>query len=258
MHYPQPKMNHNSPKDPESIFILTIKLLYTYFWKTLPIGALIWLAPIWLIWAQIVQPTWNYPKREKNSSLWPVLSLVTSETKEQGGLPFVHTTDVPLKRTNLCFWPLRRSKCDLETRFPVWNLVFVRGSWTMCLVFLTSAPLRTSNMASAGQIIWKIDKLCWLQSRKRIFSWLVCCPKSARLHQERMIFTERHNTKNGRIVFGSIQRCDEMTCDVLMDPNMWSIHHPKTVNITLNFGKIKSEFTCGSAQVWGFQYCVWN
>ena len=39
-----------------------MKLLYTYFWKTLPIGTLIWLAPIWLIWAQIVQPTSNHLK----------------------------------------------------------------------------------------------------------------------------------------------------------------------------------------------------
>ncbi len=48
-HYPQPKMNQKSPKDPKSILILTMKLLYTYFWKTLPIGALIWLTLIWLI-----------------------------------------------------------------------------------------------------------------------------------------------------------------------------------------------------------------
>ncbi len=49
MHYPQPKMNQKSPKDPESILILTMKLLYTYFWKMLPVGALIWLTLIWLI-----------------------------------------------------------------------------------------------------------------------------------------------------------------------------------------------------------------
>ncbi len=57
MHYPQPKMNQKSLKHPKSILILTIKLLYTYFWKMLPVGALIWLAPIWLAWAQIAQPT---------------------------------------------------------------------------------------------------------------------------------------------------------------------------------------------------------
>ncbi len=49
MHYPEPKMNQKSPKGPKSILILTMKLLYTYFWKMLPIGALIWLTPIWLI-----------------------------------------------------------------------------------------------------------------------------------------------------------------------------------------------------------------
>ncbi len=37
-----------SPKDPKSILILTMKLLHTYFWKMLPVGALIWLALIWL------------------------------------------------------------------------------------------------------------------------------------------------------------------------------------------------------------------
>ncbi len=60
-YYPQPKMNQKSPKDPKLILILTIKLLYTYFWKMLPVGALIWLAPIWLIWAQIAQPISNHP-----------------------------------------------------------------------------------------------------------------------------------------------------------------------------------------------------
>ncbi len=34
----------------------------THFWKMLPIGALIWLALIWLIWAQIAQPTSNHLK----------------------------------------------------------------------------------------------------------------------------------------------------------------------------------------------------
>ncbi len=55
-------MNQKSPKGPKSILILTMKLLYTYFWKKLPVGALIWLAPIWLIWAQIAQPTSNHLK----------------------------------------------------------------------------------------------------------------------------------------------------------------------------------------------------
>ncbi len=65
MHYSQPKMNQKSPKDPKSILILTMKLLYTYFWKTLPIGALISLTPIGLIWAQIAQPTSNHLKIER-------------------------------------------------------------------------------------------------------------------------------------------------------------------------------------------------
>ncbi len=42
-------MNQKNPKDPKSILMLTIKLLYTYFWKILPVGALISLAPIWLM-----------------------------------------------------------------------------------------------------------------------------------------------------------------------------------------------------------------
>ncbi len=66
--YPQPKMNQKSPKDPKSILILTMKLLYTYFWKMLPIGALIWLALIWLIWAQIAQPTSNHLKTQAAQS----------------------------------------------------------------------------------------------------------------------------------------------------------------------------------------------
>ncbi len=51
-HYPQPKMNQKSPKDPKSILILTMKLLQTYFWKTLPIDALIWLALILLAFSK--------------------------------------------------------------------------------------------------------------------------------------------------------------------------------------------------------------
>ncbi len=54
---------HNEPKEPKSILILTLKLMYTYFWKMLPIGALIWLTLIWLIWVQITQPTSNHLKR---------------------------------------------------------------------------------------------------------------------------------------------------------------------------------------------------
>ncbi len=56
-------MNQKSKKDPKLILILTMKLLYTYFWKTLPVGALIWLTPIWLIWAQIARPTSNHLKK---------------------------------------------------------------------------------------------------------------------------------------------------------------------------------------------------
>ncbi len=39
---------------------LDLKLLYKYFWKTLPIGDLIWLTLIWLTFSkssQITQPT---------------------------------------------------------------------------------------------------------------------------------------------------------------------------------------------------------
>ncbi len=67
-------MNQKSPKDPKSILILTMKLLYTYFWKMLPIGPLIWLTLIWLIWAEIAQPTSNhvniYEAESKYSDSW--------------------------------------------------------------------------------------------------------------------------------------------------------------------------------------------
>ncbi len=43
----QTHLNQKSPKDPKLILILTMKqVLYTYFWKTLPVGDLIWLTPI--------------------------------------------------------------------------------------------------------------------------------------------------------------------------------------------------------------------
>ncbi len=65
---PQPKLNQNSP-----ILILTIKLLYTYFSKTLPTGDLIWLTPIWLTFtksSQIMQPTSNHLKIAPWSLQW--------------------------------------------------------------------------------------------------------------------------------------------------------------------------------------------
>ncbi len=62
VHYPQPKANHESPIDLKLILILTMKLLYTYFFLTLPADALIWLPPIWPVSAQIAQPTSNHPK----------------------------------------------------------------------------------------------------------------------------------------------------------------------------------------------------
>ena len=68
-YYPQPKKTKRA-KDPKSILILTMKLLYTYFWKWLPLGALIWLTPIWLIWAQITQPTSNHLKIALWRSWW--------------------------------------------------------------------------------------------------------------------------------------------------------------------------------------------
>ncbi len=48
-------MNQKSPKDPKSIFILTMKLLQTYFWKRLPIGDLISLTPISLAFSKSSQ-----------------------------------------------------------------------------------------------------------------------------------------------------------------------------------------------------------
>ncbi len=45
-HYPQPKMNQKIPKDPKSILILTMKLLWTHIWKTLPVSDLISLSLI--------------------------------------------------------------------------------------------------------------------------------------------------------------------------------------------------------------------
>ncbi len=59
-------------QDPKSILILAMKLLYTYVWKRLLVGALIWLALIWLIWAQIAQPTSNHPMRMDQLSSTPI------------------------------------------------------------------------------------------------------------------------------------------------------------------------------------------
>ena len=72
-----PNLNKpKSPKDPKSILILTMKQVYTYFWNTLPTGTLIWLAPIWLDWAHIAQPTSNHLERARDvckakQHFWP-------------------------------------------------------------------------------------------------------------------------------------------------------------------------------------------
>ncbi len=70
-HYPQPKLNQNSSKDPKLILILTMKLVYTYFWKSLLIGDLIWLTLTWLAFSnssQIMQTTSNHLKKWH---VWP-------------------------------------------------------------------------------------------------------------------------------------------------------------------------------------------
>ncbi len=61
-----------------------MKLLYIYFWKRLPTCALIWLAPIWLTWAQIAQPTSNHLKRDRSESeAWQVLSMPVDGSSEK-------------------------------------------------------------------------------------------------------------------------------------------------------------------------------
>ncbi len=91
--HPQPKMNQKSPKDPKSILILTMKLLYTYFWKTLPVGALTWLAPIWLIWAQIAQPTSNHLKTGTKTN--------PEKPRQQKPREFLGTKRIPLQFENI-------------------------------------------------------------------------------------------------------------------------------------------------------------
>ncbi len=58
-------MNQKSLKKPKLILILTMELLYTYFWQTLPMSDLIWLTPNLLALSessQIAQPTSKSPK----------------------------------------------------------------------------------------------------------------------------------------------------------------------------------------------------
>ncbi len=45
---------------------LTMKLLYTYFWKTLPVGDLIWLALIWLTFSKSSHHATHLKSPEKN------------------------------------------------------------------------------------------------------------------------------------------------------------------------------------------------
>ncbi len=60
-----------------------MKVLQTYFWKRLPIGASIWLAPIWLS-AQIAQPTSNHLKTLARTCLHRNLSDVRHGGRVRG------------------------------------------------------------------------------------------------------------------------------------------------------------------------------
>ncbi len=68
-------LTQNEPKDPKSILILTMKQVYTYFWKTLPIGDLIWLAVISKS-SQIMQPTSNHLKRTFSCQWYDVCGVL--------------------------------------------------------------------------------------------------------------------------------------------------------------------------------------
>ncbi len=81
-HYPQPKMNQKIQKDPKSILILTMKLLQTHIWKTLPISDLISLGLISLTFSkssQISPSSSNHLKsvfnENKNSCFWTSCSF---------------------------------------------------------------------------------------------------------------------------------------------------------------------------------------
>ena len=87
-----------------------MKLLYTYFWKMLPIGTLIWLTPIWLIWAQITPPTSN----RLESKMHARQTLVPSRQ----GAPMAIETLVgfcwyPAALPSSCKWKRKPSWCFL-------------------------------------------------------------------------------------------------------------------------------------------------
>ncbi len=95
-------MNQKSPKDLKLILVLTIKLLHTYFWKMLPVGALNWLAQIWLTWAQITQPTSNRLKTRMLVRFW---NLILDNYPEQQPPATRFHRDMTLTAFCLCNCP---------------------------------------------------------------------------------------------------------------------------------------------------------
>ncbi len=145
-HYPQPKLNQNCPKDPKSILILTMKLLYTYFWKTLPTGDLIWLALIWLTFSkssQIVQPTSNHLKTSQSSWL-NLLSHLTRHSSTIWGIGFLRTSDKKMSVPTTCI--VVRSSNSISTRLKRWSAPFCGRNLTsytrksLRKLYLTYAP----------------------------------------------------------------------------------------------------------------------
>ncbi len=123
-HYPQPKLNQNSPKDPKLILILTMKLLYTYVWKPLPVCDLI----CWLAFSkssQIGWPTLNHIKR----ILWCINTNLQIFSTHQSIK--IHFSDY--------LNHLQRSSCTYGSNHPKtgWNRVRLAGERVQFLALVS-------------------------------------------------------------------------------------------------------------------------
>ncbi len=125
-HYPQPKLNQKSPKDLELILILTMKLLYAYFWKMLPIGDLIWLTPIWLAFSkssQIVQPTSNHLKSTRGLVARMPFSLLAEPFINKGDFIVESAMLTKLQKSRQGIYPIRTTvaRCTWHVLCSSWK-----------------------------------------------------------------------------------------------------------------------------------------
>ena len=126
----------------------------------LPVGALIWLALIWLIWAQIARPTSNHLKRQLASCSGPLRPLDSAEKPQK---VCINVVSGSLPSPVACAWELVENVLPMRIyrlRFLWHNL----GCWTpvvlpwghMAVIVQVLAPLHSVSKIE----LWSSRQSC--------------------------------------------------------------------------------------------------